>query len=624
MVKKIIQVPSGIKYLSDLKIKNENGEMVKFELPNGIFNKYLAGCGGTTLALEDSHKTIICSPRVELLKNKHAQYPEQTLLVIGGTTKGRIVEYLQTHETPKILVTYDSLYKLEEYVEDKSDWRVIVDEFQCILSDSAIKSETEMRFIKYVRNYPYVTFLSATPILDQFLEEIDELRHLDYYELDWEDKEQVYVDRQKHASPLNAALEIVKNFKIGNYPFRLDENGKEIYSYECVLFLNSVRTIFSIIKQSGVAPEDVNIIMGQTEENDKALERACPGFTRGRIPLKGEPHKRITFCTSTAYAGCDFYSTSASTFVVCDCKRPNTSVDISTELVQIAGRQRLVENKFRRYITVLFNTNAEFQSEEEHQREIENKVKDSNSDLSYFSTLEGKSKDRKMKEIIALQNSLKFETNYVYWCPEEQKFKFNKMAYLNDRYIYKVQCYNYQNGIMVKKLMEETGQFDVSEKQEYYDSYQEQLNLIFNKECFADSMKTYCDYRKLKEDAKGLSFCIAMTTLESRYPKLIYYYDQLGADRIKALGYKESALKNEIMAEVSKERISMMLQTTITQNHPYQANVLKEIIKECYRRNGVTKTAKFTDLEKVYGMSVQLVKVQVNGSRENRYKVIFK
>lgn len=50
----------------------------------------------------------------------------------------------------------------------------------------------------------------------------------------------------------------------------------------------------------------------------------------------------FTFCTSTAYAGCDFYSTNAATFVISDCNRPNTAVDIATELVQIAGRRRLV------------------------------------------------------------------------------------------------------------------------------------------------------------------------------------------------------------------------------------------------------------------------------------------
>lgn len=559
MRKNYIYAPTGTKFLSNLQIEDENGKMKKFELPNGILNKYLAGCGGTTLALEDLHKTIICSPRVELLKNKHAQYPDQTLLVIGGTTKASIINYMESHTTPKILVTYDSLPKLEEYVEDKSEWRVVVDEFQCILSDASIKSETEMRFIKYVRTYPYVTFLSATPILDEFLEEIDELKDLDYYEIQWEDKELVYVDRHRHKSPLNAALEIVRNYKNGNYAYRTDEDGNKIYSKECVLFLNSVRTIFSIIRQAGLSPVDVNIIMGQTEENDKALSKACPGFTRGSVPLKGEPHKLITFCTSTAYAGCDFYSTSAATFVICDCKRPNTSVDISTELVQIAGRQRLPENKFRRYITVIFNTNGDIPTQEEHDQEMNKKVKYSEAELLSIEGLDENSKETKRKEIIALQRSLNYETNYVCWFPEEQRFGFNKMAYLNDRYLYKVQCYNYQNGIMVKRLMEETGQFDTSEKQEYYQHYQEQLHNIVDKECFADSMKKYCEYKKRAGEANGNLFCIEMATIESRYPNIAYYFDRLGADRVKALGYKESALKNAVMVEDSKNLIRQYL-----------------------------------------------------------------
>ena len=64
------------------------------------------------------------------------------------------------------------------------------------------------------------------------------------------------------------------------------------------------------------------------------------GFEIGTIPMKGEPHKMVTLCTSTAYAGCDFYSTCASTYVICSSNRACTSVDIGTELQQIAGRQR--------------------------------------------------------------------------------------------------------------------------------------------------------------------------------------------------------------------------------------------------------------------------------------------
>jgi len=108
-------------------------------------------------------------------------------------------------------------------------------------------------------------------------------------------------------------------------------NGERIYSKECVIFLNSVNNIVNIIKQTELKPEEVNIIVGNSEDNDRQIARIGEGFKRGRIPLKGETHKKFTFCTSTAYAGCDFYSTNAATFVISDCNRPNTAVDIATD-----------------------------------------------------------------------------------------------------------------------------------------------------------------------------------------------------------------------------------------------------------------------------------------------------
>lgn len=156
-----IKIPSGIRYLSD--VVREDGS--KFELPNGILNKELTGCGGTTLALEDNHKTIICSPRVKLLENKKAQYPN-ALLVKGGIYKDTIVKYLEEVDTPKILVTYDSLYKVIRCIDDIANWRVVIDEFQCLLNDSTFKADTEVKLLENLKQLPYVTFLSATPILD--------------------------------------------------------------------------------------------------------------------------------------------------------------------------------------------------------------------------------------------------------------------------------------------------------------------------------------------------------------------------------------------------------------------------------------------------------------------------
>ena len=284
MKKEMIKIPANIKYLTEReKFIEEFGK--PFELPNGILNKEIPGCGATTVALTDEHKTIICSPRNELLKNKHEQYPD-TLLVIGGVDTKEIEAYLQTAELPKILVSYDSVYKLISCIKYKSDWRVVVDEFQCLLADSSFKSEIELHFLDNSRSFPYVTFLSATPILDKYLEQIDYFKDMNYYQLDWEEKDIVRVYRERTKNPINAALEIVRYYQNGNYP-SVYVNGERIYSKECVIFLNSVNNIVNIIKQTELKPEEVNIIVGNSDDNDRQIARIGEGFKRGRIPLKG-------------------------------------------------------------------------------------------------------------------------------------------------------------------------------------------------------------------------------------------------------------------------------------------------------------------------------------------------
>ena len=81
-----------------------------FNSANGL-NKDIPNCGATTIALEDDYKTIICSPRNNLLQNKKDQYPD-TLLVIGGVNIDEVKAYIAKTNVPKILVSYDSMYKL--------------------------------------------------------------------------------------------------------------------------------------------------------------------------------------------------------------------------------------------------------------------------------------------------------------------------------------------------------------------------------------------------------------------------------------------------------------------------------------------------------------------------------
>lgn len=235
MIRTDIEIPKNIKYLGEIRnIELPYGTFDRFELPNGILNKDVPNCGATTLALEDNHKTIICSPRNNLLQNKSEQYPN-VLLVIGGVNINEVRTYIEQTEIPKILVSYDSIYKLTECIKDTTDWRIVVDEFQYMLADSGFKSEVELKLLEHLKRFPYVTYLSATPILDKYLEQIDYFKDMNYYHLIWTNKEVVKVYRERSNNPISAAIEIVRSYQNKNYP-SVFMDGETYYSKECVIF----------------------------------------------------------------------------------------------------------------------------------------------------------------------------------------------------------------------------------------------------------------------------------------------------------------------------------------------------------------------------------------------------
>ena len=610
MKKEMIKIPANIKYLTEReKFIEEFGK--PFELPNGILNKEIPGCGATTVALTDEHKTIICSPRNELLKNKHEQYPD-TLLVIGGVDTKEIETYLQTAELPKILVSYDSVYKLIGCIKYKSDWRVVVDEFQCLLADSSFKSEIELHFLDNSRSFPYVTFLSATPILEKYLEQIDHFKDMNYYQLDWEEKDIVRVYRERTKNPINAALEIVRYYQNGNYP-SVYVNGERIYSKECVIFLNSVNNIVNIIKQTELKPEEVNIIVGNSEDNDRQIARIGEGFKRGRIPLKGETHKKFTFCTSTAYAGCDFYSTNAATFVISDCNRPNTAVDIATELVQIAGRQRLACNPFRQFLTFVYNVNAEEVEQETFNEHLCRKVNVTLDEIRDNNNAGEALRAKRIKDFRRIPDNVKYQDSYTMYDEQKGEFVFNRLAYVNEQYCFDVQKFNYQNGVIVKKLLQDSS-FDVSENQTYA-VYQEQLKHLIKKEPFVDRMQAYCEYRA----KQGLIVNLAMPTLESKYPELRYYYEALGVDRIKALNYKEKKLLNEIHIMKTKNKIRHELHGIIHIGDRILTTDIQQTLHDVYDRLGIDKSPKATDLNEFF--EIHPVKIPTANGRKNGFEI---
>lgn len=142
------------------------------ELPEGIFNKKSTGCGASSLALEDKNPTILVSPIKELIDNKVAQYPNERckyklLAVYAGVTDSEISDYLDTEPVPKILVTYDSFKRLSLFV-NPSDYRIVVDEYQELLKAYSFRDKAIDSLFKALKEFNYVTYLSATPIAPEY------------------------------------------------------------------------------------------------------------------------------------------------------------------------------------------------------------------------------------------------------------------------------------------------------------------------------------------------------------------------------------------------------------------------------------------------------------------------
>ena len=597
-------VPENVEFLTEW-----NG----FELPKGILNKGVTGCGATSVAIQDEHKTTICSPRINLIKNKVGQH-EGLLGVYGDVKNDEIMAYLEKAETPKIMVTYDSMPRLAKLITDKSDWRVVVDEYQYLLIDSGFRSDKAIALLDIVNEFDYVTYLSATPIADKYIQQMEQFKDVPYTELIWGDRvERIYVEREVSAKPIDNAIKIVRNYQNGIFPKEGDAVSKE-----CVIFLNSVTNIANIIHQTKIPPEDVNIIVADTEENRKLVRQIGKGYDIGAIPLEGEPHKMFTFCTSTAFAGCDFYSTCASTFVISDNKKVHTSIDIATELAQIAGRQRLACNPFRKTMVFIYNVDIGESNADIYKNAIEQKLEKSIKMAEWKNGAPDYFKKDVIKETSEMQNIKKYSESYVRYDEKSDSFTVNRWAYLNELFAYDVQHENYQNSIIVKKQLEESG-FDIKEEERQSD-YKEQLKCILTKEGFADRMKRYCELRQLKQTNP---YYIADEIMERQYEGLKLYYDRLGCERIKALGFKEKDLKNELERCYRENDIKRKFREVFAVGERMSTEDIKRIMTEIYAKYGISKKGVATHLERDYGIRLKPIKVAMpDGSRKGGYEFI--
>ena len=521
------EVPQGVKYISDWK---------EYNLPKGhcIVDKGVTGCGYTELCLVNDKPVILCSPRKLLLENKLAQHEKDTNIVY---LKNEIKEFsdvqkfkesvknhisycrITLHKSPKFLITYDSTHYIIEALQEIGAlelFHFVIDEFQSIFLDSYYKADVEFDFVDYLQVCPNVLYLSATPMLEKYLDKVDEFKDLPFYKLDWSKTgvvENIIIQRKFASSLFKECKKIIEKYLKGDFPIAVVD-GNVIFSKEAVFYFNSIADIIKVVKKLELTPDQVNIICADSPDNKAKLSKMSremghknPKFVIGKVPLITEPNKMFTFCTKTAYIGADFYSTCASSFVFADPNIDSLALDISLDLPQIVGRQRLRENPFKNNIVIFYKTirGEEIIPREAFDKKQEERKASTNRLLNLYTKADDVCTQQdyvlKLKESISVSQ---YARDFVSISRKTGEPVYNNFIELANERAWEVSQKDYQDIITVTKTLdsitdEKSTEFkDENEKlvQEFLDSQ------FYNTKIFKEKMKMFCEFMDKNKGSK--------------------------------------------------------------------------------------------------------------------------
>ena len=638
-------VPRGIRFISEL-----GTDFRFYKLPvKCIINKQLPGCGFTEYCLRGPENVILCSPRKMLLKNKKDQHGRDVYLVINELEKevaidkdlskidksqifmekmdeivhgkdtvynrlmNEIKDYLNERKylgdkPAKILVTYDSYRIVKDILESLGIFQsfyTIIDEFQTILHDSKFKSNTELDFLYHLHQSHSALFVSATPMLEEYLNMLDEFDGLPYINMDWasQDPTRVLKPSLKVLTMKSVGTklpEIIDSYKSENFESAVRMiNGypTKIVSDEAVFYVNSVNHITSIIKKCDLQPEEVNILCSDTPENLKRIQKKLgKRFTIGKVPLKGVKPKMFTFCTRTVYLGADFYSTCARSFIFSDSNIDSLAVDISEDLPQILGRQRLFDNPWKNEATFYYRSTCDYRkvSQEEFDREIERKKKATNDLLSAFSTALDEAKLTLAEAYQTLAKTQNYKDSYVA-VNEHQGGTLipvlNNLVLVNEIRAFRIQQIDYKDRFTVFSTIHNTLSSDDIINQKVSEFLREYQKLG----TFKSKLKYLCEY--------GFSDEVAGIVLDQigEHDNIKSYYISLGSQKLRALGYDKYKIEKELgIVTFSYELLESSIYSEFKVGDKLTLSSIKDRLDYLYKSISYTATPKATDLEKFF------------------------
>lgn len=605
MKKIIIQVPPAVRYISQWKGFLD-------ELPSGkvILNKRITDCGASHFFLVNDQPVVLCCPRTEILLSKNRQLTNTYLFrteedskkkVTPFDLKNRLRDYLLrcrnpfSSIVPKILVTYDSLLYVTEVLMEESrlgDYTVIVDEFQCIYTDAPYKGDTEVEFVSNLKGFSRVIYLSATPYIEDYLDFSPEFSGMTYVELKWPNTVNPKINYEKMAAPVSAISKLIKKFRNEGYFESIPKDGTVLYAREAVFFLNKVSDIISVIKNNSLSADEVNVLC--SDKNAKKLLLKT-GMKKGHAPIEGERHKTFTFATRCVFEGTDFYSTNAYTYIFADPSIDSLALDISLDIHQILGRQRLDSNPFKYMATLYYKTKlVDPSSKQEFEDKVKAKDQATERLLKNFESADETTRKDLLDTYRSVSDSKRFKSNYISVVDDKVKgqayLSKNTFVQMAEIRAWEIQSKQYGTTLDMLGTLGDEGFIPTktSTGNDAIDQFLAEFRLDHQ---FPRQMKCYADFRDSRPDLASdldLQICIPSVMAE--------YYRALGSDKLRVLKYREDYIKKELNNRKSHYHVAALIAGKFSPGTRLTNAQIKADLQEIYDSVGLKRTAKAKDI----------------------------
>ena len=550
----------------DAKNYNRLSEFMNY-LPKGILNKVKTDTGGTYLAANCPENYIIVCPLNGLIDSiavdKNNKY--EIFVCRGGVKERDWKEYASRNKIHKIAVTWDSFHKLITWLPN-FDYKVVADEYHLILQNMDYREEAINQFMIDVKKFTHYTFMSATPIDNEF--EPDFFKDLPHYKIDWGEFIKVMPIRFRTTSLIKGLTRIIQIFlDEGLRVPDINDNLTEVK--EMHIFINSVTSIKQILDT--IKYDDVKIVCANRIRNRKLLGKY-------EVNKVTDPNRTLNFYTSTAFQGCNMFTNNGLIVVASDAYKTKDMIDISSDLEQIIGRFRFnkeYQNCFRNTIVHIYSTNSSIPSNEEFEQELSRKIKKAEVLKSGYDKLTIEERD-------AFNSSLNLDNDVV-------SITGNKL-YINDLKINMFRFKQslkvaYKDGYSIRKSYAKSEKFAEVNQQ-----YWEDLNIKMARATTFNYKDLYKDYLSTKDNSYLLE-----------YPEFKDYELFLKETEMNSLSYNKDKLAR-LVRDKKYFRYKVMKDIVDIYGGEFvSSKELKEFMKSEFAKYNITQLKPKASLVEEYG-----------------------